>query len=154
MTHHITIYTDGSSRGNPGPGGYGIVFLAGNKMKEVSAGYRLTTNNRMELLSVIVALESLKGHGHHVTVVSDSKYVVDSINQKWVWGWAQKNFKGKKNQDLWERFLEIWPKHHVKMQWVKGHADNPFNEKCDQLAVAAALGKDLLVDEGYEALSE
>ncbi|MCK6640653.1 MAG: ribonuclease HI [Bacteroidia bacterium] len=154
MTHHITIYTDGSSRGNPGPGGYGIVFLAGNKMKEVSAGYRLTTNNRMELLSVIVALESLKGHGHHVTVVSDSKYVVDSINQKWVWGWAQKNFKGKKNQDLWERFLEIWPKHHVKMQWVKGHADNPFNEKCDQLAVAAALGKDLLVDEGYEALAE
>lgn len=154
MTHHITIYTDGSSRGNPGPGGYGIVFLAGNKMKEVSAGYRLTTNNRMELLSVIVALETLKGSGHHVTVVSDSKYVVDSINQKWVWGWAQKNFKGKKNQDLWERFLEIWPKHHVKMQWVKGHADNPFNEKCDQLAVAAALGKELLVDEGYEALAE
>lgn len=154
MTHHITIYTDGSSRGNPGPGGYGIVFLAGNKMKEASAGYRLTTNNRMELLSVIVALETLKGSGHHVTVVSDSKYVVDSINQKWVWGWAQKNFKGKKNQDLWERFLEIWPKHHVKMQWVKGHADNPFNEKCDQLAVAAALGKDLLVDEGYEALAE
>jgi ribonuclease HI len=154
MTHNITIYTDGSSRGNPGPGGYGIVFLAGNKMKEVSAGYRLTTNNRMELLSVIVALESLKGHGHHVTVVSDSKYVVDSINQKWVWGWAQKNFKGKKNQDLWERFLEIWPKHHVRMQWVKGHADNPFNEKCDQLAVAAALGKELLVDEGYEMLAE
>ena len=108
----------------------------------------------MELLSVIVALETLKGSGHHVTVVSDSKYVVDSINQKWVWGWAQKNFKGKKNQDLWERFLEIWPKHHVKMQWVKGHADNPFNEKCDQLAVAAALGKELLVDEGYEALAE
>lgn len=154
MTHNITIYTDGSSRGNPGPGGYGIVFLAGNKMKEVSAGYRLTTNNRMELLSVIVALESLKGHGHHVTVVSDSKYVVDSINQKWIWGWAQKNFKGKKNQDLWERFLEIWPKHHVRMQWVKGHADNPFNEKCDQLAVAAALGKELLVDEGYEMLAE
>lgn len=150
MTHHITIYTDGSSRGNPGPGGYGIVFLAGNKMKEVSAGYRLTTNNRMELLSVIVALETLKGSGHHVTVVSDSKYVVDSINQKWVWGWAQKNFKGKKNQDLWERFLEIWPKHHVKMQWVKGHADNPFNEKCDQLAVAAALGRDLKEDEGYD----
>lgn len=152
MSHHITIYTDGSARGNPGPGGYGIVFLMGNKMKEASEGFRHTTNNRMELLSVIVALETLKGHGHHVTIISDSKYVVESINQKWVWGWEKKNFKGKKNQDLWERFLEIYPKHHLKMQWVKGHADNPFNEQCDVLAVTAATGGDLQIDHAYEAL--
>jgi ribonuclease HI len=149
MSHHITVYTDGSSRGNPGPGGYGIIFLLGNKMKEVSEGFRLTTNNRMELLAVIVALETLKGEGHQVTIYSDSKYVVESITQKWVWGWQQKNFKGKKNQDLWERFLEIYPRHNVKMVWVKGHADNPFNERCDVLAVTAALGKDLQEDEGY-----
>ena len=104
----------------------------------------------MELMSVCVALETLKGHDHHVTIYSDSKYVVESINQKWVWGWEQKNFKGKKNQDLWERFLEIYPKHKLTMKWVKGHADNPFNERCDVLAVTAALGKDLKEDEGYE----
>lgn len=150
MTHQITVYTDGASRGNPGPGGYGVLLMTGNKMKELSEGFRLTTNNRMELLSVIVALETLKGSGHHVTIYSDSKYVVDSITQKWVWGWAQKNFKGKKNADLWERFLEIYPKHHVKMQWVKGHAANPFNERCDELAVAAALSPHLKADEGYE----
>ncbi|HTF02791.1 MAG TPA: ribonuclease HI [Bacteroidia bacterium] len=154
MTHTIIIYTDGSSRGNPGPGGYGIVFLMGNKMKEMSEGFRLTTNNRMELMSVIVALETLKGEGHDVTIISDSKYVVESINQKWVWGWAQKNFKGKKNRDLWERFLDIYPKHKLKMQWVKGHADNPFNERCDVLAVSAALGKDLQIDQEYEDLRE
>jgi ribonuclease HI len=150
MTHDITIYTDGSSRGNPGPGGYGIVFLMGNKMKEASEGFRLTTNNRMELMSVIVALETLKGEGHRVTIYSDSKYVVESINQKWVWGWVQKDFKGKKNRDLWERFLDIYPKHKLKMVWVKGHADNPFNERCDILAVTAALGKNLREDEGYQ----
>lgn len=149
MTHDITIYTDGSSRGNPGPGGYGIIFLLGNKMKEASEGFRLTTNNRMELLSVIVALETLKGEGHNVTIFSDSKYVVESINQKWVWGWEKKNFKDKKNRDLWERFLDIYPKHRLKMVWVKGHADNPFNERCDVLAVTAALGKDLKEDVGY-----
>jgi ribonuclease HI len=150
MAHNITVYTDGSARGNPGPGGYGIVFLLGDKMKEMSQGFRHTTNNRMELMSVIVALETLKGEGHHVTIYSDSKYVVESINQKWVWGWAQKNFKGKKNQDLWERFLRIYPKHKLKMVWVKGHADNPFNERCDVLAVSAALGKNLLEDHGYQ----
>ncbi len=103
----------------------------------------------MELMGVCVALETLKGEGHHVTIYSDSKYVVESINQKWVWGWEKKNFKGKKNQDLWERFLDIYPKHKLKMVWVKGHADNPFNERCDVLAVTAALGKDLQEDVGY-----
>ena len=103
----------------------------------------------MELLSVIVALESLKGNGHHVTIYSDSKYVVESINQKWVWGWEQKNFKGKKNQDLWERFLEIYPKHRLTMKWVKGHAENPYNERCDELAMSAALSSNLIEDEGY-----
>ena len=121
----------------------------GNKMKEASEGFRHTTNNRMELLSVIVALETLKGEGHNVTIYSDSKYVVESINQKWVWGWEQKNFIGKKNQDLWERFLDIYPKHKLRMVWVTGHADNPFNERCDVLAVTAALGKDLKEDYGY-----
>lgn len=147
---HVTIYTDGASRGNPGPGGYGIIMMSGDKRKEISEGFRHTTNNRMELLSVIVALESLKGSGHHVTIYSDSKYVVDSINQKWVFGWAQKNFKGKKNADLWQRFLEIYPKHHVHMKWVKGHSENPFNERCDELAVLAALSGDLKEDEGYD----
>lgn len=147
---YVTIYTDGASRGNPGPGGYGIIMMSGDKRKEISEGFRHTTNNRMELLSVIVALESLKGSGHHVTIYSDSKYVVDSINQKWVFGWAQKNFKGKKNADLWQRFLEIYPKHHVHMKWVKGHSENPFNERCDELAVLAALSGDLKEDDGYD----
>lgn len=150
MSHHVTVYTDGASRGNPGPGGYGIILMSGDRRKEMSEGFRRTTNNRMELMSVIVALESLKGHGHHVTIYSDSKYVVDSINQKWVFGWEKKDFKGKKNADLWKRFLEIYPKHHVHMKWVKGHSDNPYNERCDELAVLAALSGDLREDEGYQ----
>lgn len=154
MSHHITIYTDGASRGNPGPGGYGIILMSGDHRKEISEGFRHTTNNRMELLSVIVALESLKGSGHHVTIYSDSKYVVDSINQKWVWGWAQKDFKGKKNPDLWKRFLQIYPKHHLHMKWVKGHASNPFNNRCDELAVLAAISGELKVDHWYEENAE
>ena len=154
MAHNIIVYTDGASRGNPGPGGYGVILMAGDKRKELSEGFRLTTNNRMELLSVIVALESLKGSGHHVTIYSDSKYVVDSITQKWVFGWAKKNFQGKKNADLWMRFLQIYPRHHVHMKWVKGHADNPYNERCDELAVAAALSPGLGPDTGYEQSRE
>lgn len=146
----VNIYTDGSALGNPGPGGYGIVLMAGNHYKEVKEGYRHTTNNRMELLSVIVALEMLKKPGYKVRIFSDSKYVVDSVEKKWVFGWVKKNFKGKKNADLWKRFLAIYPKHHIEFVWVKGHAGNKYNEICDQLAVAAANGKDLLVDEGYE----
>lgn len=147
----ITIYTDGSALGNPGPGGYGIILIKNHHRKEVSQGYRLTTNNRMELLSVIVALEMLKKPGSNVTVYSDSKYVVDSVEKGWLFGWKQKGFKGKKNVDLWQRFLKIYPKHKVKFIWVKGHADNPCNQRCDALAVAAANSANLLADEGYEA---
>jgi ribonuclease HI len=146
----IKIYTDGSSRGNPGPGGYGAVMLAGTLRKELSEGFRLTTNNRMELLSVIVALETLKKEGTAVTVYSDSKYVVDSVELKWVFGWEKKSFKDKKNPDLWKRFLTIYRKHTVTFVWVKGHATNVENNRCDELAVAAATGKDLKIDSGYE----
>lgn len=146
----ITIYTDGASQGNPGPGGFGIVFLSGGHRKEFSQGYRLTTNNRMELLSVIVALEMLKGEGHNVTIFSDSKYVVDAVEQKWIFGWQKNNFKNKKNPDLWQRFLRIYPKHQVHFVWVKGHASNKENNRCDELAVKAAKTPPLLIDEWYE----
>ena len=149
----ITVYTDGSSRGNPGPGGYGIVLKSGSHRKEVSQGFKYTTNNRMELMSVIVALEMLKNANSEVVVYSDSKYVVDSIEQKWVFGWQKKGFKGKKNPDLWKRFLQIHPKHKVKFKWIKGHNENPENERCDELAVAAATGGNLLIDEGYEKVA-
>ncbi len=146
----ITVYTDGSALGNPGPGGYGIVMMSGKYRKELSQGFKLTTNNRMELLAVIVALETIKKEGADVTVYSDSKYVVDAVEKGWVFGWQKKGFKGKKNPDLWQRFLKIYPKHNVRFEWVKGHANIPENERCDQLAVAAANGKDLLIDQGYE----
>lgn len=146
----ITIYTDGASRGNPGPGGYGVVMIYGSLRKEISEGFRLTTNNRMELLSVIVGLETLKKEGTPVTIYSDSKYVVDAVEQKWVFGWEKKHFKDKKNPDLWMRFLRIYRKHHVKFVWVKGHASNKENNRCDELAVEAALGRDLKTDVGYE----
>jgi ribonuclease HI len=149
MSHNIIIYTDGASRGNPGPGGYGAILMSGHHRKEISQGFKITTNNRMELLSVIVALESIKQPGCNVTVYSDSKYVVDSIEKGWVFGWQKKNFSGKKNADLWARFLRIYPKHKVKFVWVRGHAENPYNERCDELAVAAALGGNLILDEGY-----
>ncbi len=146
----IKIYTDGASRGNPGPGGFGAVMIAGALRKEISEGFKLTTNNRMELLSVIVALETLKKEGTAVTIYSDSKYVVDSVELKWVFGWEKKNFKDKKNPDLWKRFLKIYRKHSVKFVWVKGHSSNVENNRCDELAVEAALGGDLKVDHGYE----
>lgn len=146
----VTIYTDGSSRGNPGPGGYGIVMMAGKHRKEISEGFRHTTNNRMELLSVIVALETLKGEGHDVTIYSDSKYVVDAVEKKWVFGWQKKGFQKKKNPDLWQRFLRIYPKNRVRFKWVRGHDGNALNERCDTLAVEAALGADLKVDGAFE----
>lgn len=146
----IIIYTDGAARGNPGPGGYGVVMISGPHRKEISQGYRLTTNNRMELMSVIVALESIKKEGAHVTIYSDSKYVVDSVELKWVFGWEKKNYAGKKNPDLWKRFLTVYRKHKVKFVWVKGHAENEENNKCDEMAVAASFGSKLLVDEWYE----
>ena len=146
----INLYTDGSAKGNPGKGGYGIVLKAGNHYKEISQGYRHTTNNRMELLAVIVGLEHLKSNKSDVVVFSDSKYVVDSVEKKWVFQWQKKGFKGKKNADLWKRFLLIYLKHNVSFQWIKGHAGHPENEKCDLLAVEASDFKELLIDQGYE----
>jgi len=146
----ISIYTDGASRGNPGPGGFGTVIKKGTRRKEFSGGFRLTTNNRMELLAVIIGLEALLKPNLQVTIYSDSKYVVDAIEKKWVFGWVKKGFKDKKNPDLWKRFLQIYPKHKVKMVWVKGHAGNVENERCDQLATEAADGKNLKLDLGYE----
>jgi ribonuclease HI len=149
MSFKITIYTDGASSGNPGPGGYGAVLMSGIHKKELSAGYKLTTNNRMELLAVIVALESLKYENCDVTVYTDSKYVADSVTKGWVFSWVKKRFKDKKNPDLWMRFLEIYKMHKVNFVWVKGHANNPYNERCDQLAVEASKSHVLLEDTGY-----
>lgn len=147
----IVMYTDGSSRGNPGPGGYGVILMAGDKVKELSAGYRRTTNNRMELLAVIAGLEALKRPGMNVTIYSDSQYVVKAIKEGWLKRWVATNFAGgKKNPDLWLHFHKISQQHTIKMVWVKGHADNPYNNRCDVLATTAADGKQLLVDEGYE----
>jgi ribonuclease HI len=147
---HIQVYTDGSSQGNPGPGGYGVVLKYGNHRKELSQGYRLTTNNRMELLAVIVALETIKAGNYLIKVHSDSKYVVDAINKKWIDSWATKGFKKKKNPDLWRRFLAVRNKHQVEYIWVKGHAGIPENERCDELANEAAVSDNLLVDKIYE----
>lgn len=147
----INIYTDGAAKGNPGPGGYGVVLMAGKHYKELSAGYRLTTNNRMELLAVIVGLEALKKRHQEVTVYSDSKYVVDAVEKGWVFNWEKKSFKSKKNQDLWKRFLKSFRVHQVRFKWIKGHAGHPQNEKCDQLAVAAAESTQLSIDKEYES---
>jgi ribonuclease HI len=149
MPNEITIYTDGASRGNPGPGGYGVVMISGRHRLEKSEGYKLTTNNRMELMAVIAGLEALKKPGSNVTVYTDSKYVVDSVEKKWVLGWEKKGFKNKKNPDLWMRFLKVYRNHNVRFIWIKGHANNVENELCDRLAVAAAQGSQLLDDKGY-----
>lgn len=148
----VHIYTDGSSRGNPGPGGYGVVMISGKHHKELSEGYRKTTNNRMELLAVIKALESLKLQGLHITIHTDSKYVCEAVEKKWVFGWEQKNFKGKKNADLWMKFLKLYPKNHISFRWIKGHNGHKENERCDVLATNAADdSKNLLTDEGFES---
>ena len=146
----VTLFTDGAAKGNPGNGGYGLVLLSGSHRKELSGGYRLTTNNRMELLSVIVGLETLKKEKTIVTVYSDSKYVVDSVKKKWVFVWEKKNFGKKKNPDLWIRFLKLFKKNQVSFVWVKGHAEVKENERCDFLAVQAAESNDLLIDTWYE----
>ena len=151
MSEGITIYTDGASRGNPGPGGYGAILMYGDHKKELSAGYRLTTNNRMELMGVIAALEAMKKTGLNITIYTDSQYIVKAIQQGWLNKWLATNFaKGKKNKDLWVKFYDLFKKHQVKFVWVKGHANNPFNNRCDVLATSAADGRDLLIDEGYE----
>ena len=149
MSKKITIYTDGAARGNPGPGGYGIVMRQGDYRKTFSGGYRLTTNNRMELLGVIVALEKLKIPESSATVYTDSRYVSDSIEKGWLFDWEKKGFKKKKNPDLWKRFLKVYRKHKVKFIWVKGHANIPENETCDKLAVDASYENNLKEDNGY-----
>tara|TARA_B000000565_G_scaffold252954_1_gene228835 strand:- start:849 stop:1310 length:462 start_codon:yes stop_codon:yes gene_type:complete len=147
----VTIYTDGGASGNPGPGGYGILLMYGEHVKEMSEGFRLTTNNRMELLAVIVGLEALTRDGIEVDVYSDSKYVVDAVEKRWVFGWEKKGYKDKKNPDLWQRFLRVYRRHQVRFHWVKGHAGNPLNERVDAMAVAAYQTGDLLTDAWYEA---
>lgn len=147
----LTIYTDGSSRGNPGPGGYGAILIWKGQSKEISAGYRRTTNNRMELMSVIAALESLKRNGVDIVVYSDSQYVVKAVTEGWLQKWIRTGFSGgKKNRDLWMRYHALAQGHRIRFKWVKGHHTNPYNNRCDELATTAADGRDLLEDTGYE----
>lgn len=151
MQNRITIYTDGASRGNPGPGGYGAILMWENHTKELSAGYRITTNNRMELLGVIKALEALKKNNLPITIYTDSQYIVNTVEKKWLDNWVRTQFKGgKKNKDLWLQYHQLAQNHHIHFKWVKGHADNIYNNRCDILATTAADGKHLLIDEGYE----
>ena len=147
----IKIFTDGSSRGNPGPGGYGAILLSGQHRKELSKGFRFTTNNRMELMAVIAALQALKKNDIPVIIYSDSQYVVNATNKGWLANWIKTDFKGgKKNKDLWHDYYDLSKSFKIKFVWVKGHADNPYNNRCDELATMAADGKDLDIDEGYE----
>jgi ribonuclease HI len=149
--NELTMYTDGASRGNPGPGGYGTILLWGGHRKELSGGYRRTTNNRMELMAVIAGLEALKKEGMRITIYSDSQYVVKAVEQGWLKNWIATNFKGgKKNKDLWLWYNELAQKHAVRFVWVRGHADNVNNNRCDELATAAADGRGLEADDGFE----
>lgn len=147
----VEIFTDGACSGNPGKGGYGTILRYNQHTKELSAGYRATTNNRMELLATIAGLEALNKEGLHVTITSDSEYVVNSVTKGWVFNWERKAYKDRVNADLWQRFLKAYRKHHVQFKWVRGHAGHPENERCDELAVAASKQKVLLVDEGFES---
>ena len=150
----INIYTDGAARGNPGPGGYGVVLEYQGKKKELAEGFRLTTNNRMELLAVIVGLEQIRDTKHEIIIYSDSKYVVDAVNQKWVFGWEKNNYRKKKNADLWKRFLKVYRKHNIELQWIKGHSGHPQNERCDHLAVQSSNSNTLQIDTEYELINK
>ena len=154
MNQEVIIYTDGACSGNPGPGGYGVVMLSGRHRRELSEGFLLTTNNRMELLAAIKGLEALKYDGLTVKLYTDSQYIVNAVNKGWLFTWEQKRFAKKKNQDLWLRFLDVYRKHRVTLIWIKGHNNNPENERCDLLAVAASKGPGLKEDEGYKANNE
>lgn len=147
----IEVFTDGAASGNPGPGGYAVILRSGKHYKELTGGFRKTTNNRMELLAVIRGLEALKKHGSEVVVYSDSKYVVDAVTKGWLAKWQKTGFKKKKNRDLWERFLKVYRHHHVEFVWVRGHNDHAENERCDELAVSSSQGRNLEPDSGYEA---
>ena len=154
----IVIYTDGGCLGNPGPGGYGIVLIYGNTTKEIFGGFRLTTNNRMELMGVITALKALKQRDHKITVHTDSSYVVNGITKGWAKNWKKNNWikpdkKPALNPDLWAELLDLTEPLNIDFIWVKGHAGNKYNERCDELAVLAAKGKDLPIDKGYESTS-
>lgn len=150
----IEIFTDGAAQGNPGPGGYGAILRFGKHEKELSGGFRLTTNNRMELMAVIVALESIKKNDIPIKITTDSQYVANAISKGWLWNWEKKNFKDKANADLWRRYIPLHKKLNPKLTWVKGHAGHAENERCDQLAVEAANGGNLQRDEAYEALQK
>ena len=151
LKNSVTLYTDGASRGNPGPGGYGAILISGDRKKEISQGYRLTTNNRMELMAVIAGLKALKKEGLHVTVYSDSQYVVKAVKEGWLKTWMATDFKGgKKNKDLWVEYYKLSLKHQLLFIWVKGHADNPYNNRCDQLATEPSDGKNHNIDHGFE----
>jgi ribonuclease HI len=155
MSNEIMMYTDGASRGNPGPGGYGTILFWGGHRKELSRGYRRTTNNRMELMAVIAGLEALKKDGMKITVYSDSQYVVKAVEEGWLKNWIATDFKGgKKNKDLWVHFYELAKKNTLRFVWVRGHADNPHNNRCDELATAAADGSNLDVDKFFESESK
>jgi ribonuclease HI len=146
----VVMYTDGASRGNPGPGGYGTVLKYGDHRKELSGGYRKTTNNRMELIAVIKGLEALKGEGWQVEVYSDSQYLVNAIKEGWVFGWEKKDYKKKKNVDLWKRLMKLYRQHKVNLHWIRGHSNITENERCDDLAVQAAENHPTRIDKGYE----
>lgn len=151
MQEPVIMYTDGASRGNPGPGGYGTILMWKGNTKELSGGFRRTTNNRMELMAVIVGLEALKKEGTNLKIYSDSQYVVNTVEKGWLKNWIANNFKGgKKNKDLWLRYDELAAKHHIRFHWVRGHDSNPHNNRCDELATMAADGQQLSEDEGYE----
>lgn len=150
MSQQLIVYTDGAARGNPGPGGYGAILQWGQTCKEFSQGFRLTTNNRMELMAVIVALQQLKKEGLDIVIYTDSQYVLNAVEKGWLNSWIKINFKGKKNADLWLQYYQLAKKHRIKFIWVKGHADNPMNNRCDKLATAAADSRKWLADEGYE----
>lgn len=150
----IRIYTDGAAQGNPGPGGYGVILKFNDHVKEISQGFRLTTNNRMELMAVIAGLGAIKKTGIPVAIYSDSAYVVNAVEKGWIWEWEKKNFRKKANVDLWQRYIALHDKYNPKFFWVRGHAGHVENERCDYLAVKAATGFDLPADEGYEKQKE
>ena len=150
----IRIYTDGAAQGNPGPGGFGVILKYNDNIKELSQGFRLTTNNRMELMAVIAGLEAIKKDGIPVSIYSDSEYVVKAVEEGWLWNWEKKNFNKKKNADLWMRYIPLHKKYKPKFHWIRGHAGHPENERCDYLAVQAATRYDLLVDQEYENTKE